>query len=113
MIGDGVSREIRRELSYRLEEYACDFIGTSSLWEDPCFYHIFKAFFKNTLYPYDMILINIGGKHGYYLNVAENKDDANKYKRLFENFVEYLSAYSDKIIVLTVTPNKCGKFFKL
>lgn len=110
-IGDSVAREMRSELSKMLPQYAYDYIGTSSSFEDPCFYNIFDAFFKNNLYTYQTIFCNIGAKHFWYMHTARKKQDAQRYTKEFSMFLNYLQQYCKKIVILSVTPNKYSSDF--
>ena len=48
-VGSSVTRELRREFT-KLVDNPCDFIGTSSSFEDPVFYNIFNSFFTKNRY---------------------------------------------------------------
>lgn len=106
IVGDSVTREIRSEMSKMFPQYAFDFIGSSSSFEDPCFYNILEAFFSNNLYHYQTILCNIGAKHCWYLNTDGNAEHAERYIDAFGRFVKYLQQKCSNILLLTTMPNK-------
>ena len=105
IIADSVAREFRGQISQSLDQYAIDFIGLSSSFEDSFMYNIIDAFFKNNIYKYEAILLNIGNQHGFYLKTVENKNDEARYKNAWISFVNYIKKYNQKIILLTATPN--------
>ena len=106
IIGDSVSRELRSEMSKMFSEYAFDFIGSSSSFEDPCFYNVLDAFFKNNVYNYQLILCNIVAKHGWYIQTNNNPKHVARYTKGFTGFVKYLQKRCKNVVLLTSTPNK-------
>ena len=107
-IGDSVTREIRSEMSKLYTDFAFDYIGTSSSFDDPCFYNIFDAFFSNNLYKYKLVFINIGAKHCWYIHTAKNRKAASDYKKSFKNFIKYMKDHvaGAKIFILDTPPNR-------
>ena len=106
LIGDSVTRELRSEMSKLHPEYAFDYIGTSSSFEDPCFYNILEAFFKNNYYQYKQIFCNIGAKHSWYINTAKRQDHSQRYEKNFSKFIKYVKKYTSRVIILLTPPNR-------
>ena len=80
LLGDSVARQYRGRLRKQLEGTAIDFIGTSFSLEDEMLYRLLDCFFANREYAYDMLLLNLGGKHGYYLKTVQDEEDAARYR---------------------------------
>lgn len=114
LIGDSIAREIRSRISNAIEK-TVDFIGTSSLYEDPCFYNVFNAFFDNNLYKYSSIIISLGA-HAGYLNTSKNKEHCKRFKNSFEKFIQYCIKKCPNITILYITPqvyaNNTSKYNK-
>ncbi len=104
LIGDSVTREFRGPISRMLNK-SIDFIGSSSVFEDPCFYNIINCFFKKNIYKYSHIIINIGQKHGWYLQTCKNKKDKKRYEKSFEKFIKYMRKFCPNISILLTPPN--------
>ncbi len=102
LIGGSTAREIRSRLSKVLKK-TIDFIGTSSLYEDPCFYNVFDSFFSNNVYKYSLIIINLGA-HGTYLHSSIDKIHSKRFKNSFEKFIQYCIKKCPNIAILFVAP---------
>ena len=105
LLGDSVARQYRGRLRKQLEGTAIDFIGCSFSLEDPMLYRTLDCFFANHEYVYDMLLLNLGGKHGYYLKTLDDEEDARRYGVAYEHLLEYLLPRFPKTAVLLTTPN--------
>ena len=105
LIGDSVARQYRGRLRKRLIDTSVDFIGTSFSLDDPMLYRLLDCFLASTEYQYDLLLFNLGGKHGYYLRTADEEDDARKYTAAFEAVLDTLLGRFPKAALLLTTPN--------
>ena len=114
LIGGSCAREFRSSLNKLLPNYAVDFIGASCSLEDEALYNLCEMFKKNSPFSYDFILLNIGGKHGYYLHTSANLSDKNRFETALELFLNYLKNISPHIVFLTSTPTvRADKLNKL
>lgn len=105
IIGDSVARAFRGSLNDKLPQYSIDFIGFSFSLEDSSLYNICQAYFADRHYCYDMILLNVGAQHGFYIAADKKTTDADKFKVAYDNFLNYVKDYCQNIAVLTATPN--------
>ena len=112
IIGDSVARNFRGSISKFLPNYAVDYIGSSSVFEDTLLYNICDTFFKNEEYQWFMIILNIGGKHGYYLDTLHNQEQAAVYQKGYEQFLAYVKTKCKNIVMLTTTPTRMKKNVK-
>ena len=74
LIGDSVSRDIRKGMCTRLkDEYAVDLLAMSySIFEDDIENEIEHYFIKNP-YQYEYILYNLGAHQGYSRNCIDSE----------------------------------------
>lgn len=109
LIGDSVTRELRSEMSTLYPKYAFDYIGTSSSFDDPCFYNVFEAFFKNNFYKYNQIFCNIGAKHCWYINTVNRQEDSQRYEKNFSKFIKYIKKRGLHVVILLTPPNRLAE----
>lgn len=105
LIGDSVTREFRGPISTLIPAYAIDFIGMSFSIEDDMLYHYLNAFFAANEYKYDLCILNIAGKHGYYLDTKYSREDQIRFENAYDTLLAFVKKNCPNIVVLTVTPS--------
>lgn len=105
LIGDSVTREFRSVFSHLLPAYAIDFIGMSFSLEDDMLYSYMKAFFAATEYKYKLCFVNIGAKHGYYLDTKHDTMARESFETAYTRLVDFVKTYCSNIVILSVTPS--------
>ena len=101
LIGDSVTRECRKILSIYLHpEYAVDLIATSYSFNDYMFNREIEHYFRETIYRYDLAILNIGAHHGYSYSV--NDDSAKRaYIGAIEQLIYSISSLCTNNIIVT------------
>lgn len=113
LIGDSTVRMVRSTLA-KLACCPVDMIGTSSNIYDELFLNLIDAFFKDNIYRYNVIFVQLGN-HGRISRYGGeySKKDLEDYESDMRNFLLYLKQYSNRIILESifdaVIPNKRWK----
>lgn len=104
LLGDSVTREIRKRLnSFMREEYAVDLIAMSYSILDDMLVEELKHFFERTPYRYDTIIYQMGAHHGYHLECIKSDEAVKQYADKTEEILKLLSQYSVNLIAMTPT----------
>lgn len=109
LIGDSTIRMIRSTLANRIN-FPVDMIGTSSRLDDILFINLVDAFFENTIYSYDTIVIQLGHHGRTNIDGGEfNNAELYKYEGDLKALIIFLKQYSNNVIIEsifdTIIPN--------
>lgn len=108
LLGDSVTREIRKRLnSFMSEEYVVDLLAMSYSILDSMVLEEIKHFFERTLYQYDTIIYQMGAHHGYHIECVKSDEAAKRYADKTEEILKTLSQYGTNIIAMTPTFERC------
>lgn len=116
LIGDSTARMIRSTLAKEMGR-PIDLLASSSCLYDELFINQVNCFFRNTLYHYDCIFVQLG-IHGKFNDKSEQQfdEDAYMYKKQLLGLCDYLRQFTDCIILetvfLSVKPKRNTKIMK-
>lgn len=114
LLGDSVTREFRSSISNLLPAYAIDFVGMSFSLEDNMLYRYLNAFLSASEYEYELCLLNIGAKHGYYLDTKHDVAAQKRFEIAYTRLIDFVKAFCPNILILSVTasvlPDKLESF---
>lgn len=104
LLGDSVTRELRKKLNIFMEEmYAVDLMAMSySILDDMALEEI-KHFFEKNPYQYVSIIYQMGAHHGYHLECVGSGNDAKQFECRTREILKVLSRYSNKVIAISPT----------
>lgn len=107
LLGDSVTREIRKKMQFYLKrEYAVDLIAMSYCILDCMALEEIKHYFQTMPYQYKYIFYQMGAHHGYHIACAESVEDSEKFESRTAEILQFLKCYSLNVIVLSLTPER-------
>lgn len=104
LLGDSVTRELRKQLAFFLsEEYAVDVLAMSyNICDDMALEEI-RHFLQSSVYQYDYIFYQMGAHHGYHIECAERPEDADRFETRSMEILGVLMQHSSNVIALAST----------
>lgn len=104
LLGDSVTRELRKKLSFYMgEDYAVDLLAMSYNTFDAMVLEEIKHFFQTSIYQYDFAFYQMGVHHGHFIECARSAEDAVKYKMKSLELLETLKRYASHVIAMAST----------
>lgn len=104
LLGDSVTRELRKKLSFYMgEDYAVDLLAMSYNTFDDMTLEEIQHFFHTSIYQYDFIFYQMGVHHGHYIECARSVEDAVKYEMKSLELLEILKQYTSHVIAMAST----------
>lgn len=109
LIGDSVTRDLRKKLNFYLGEgYCVDLLAMSYSILDDMVLEEIKHFFKRTPYQYDFIIYHLGAHHGYGIECIKSERAVSQYTDRVREILVELKKFSDNIGVMTLTLEGCA-----
>lgn len=104
LLGDSVTREIRKKLQfYTNKKYAVDLIAMSYCILDCMALMEIKHYFQATPYEYEYIFYQMGTHHGYHIACAESVEDSENFAGKTVEILNFLKQHSSNVIAVSST----------
>lgn len=104
LLGDSVTRELRKKLSFYMSEaYAVDLLAMSYNTFDDMILEEIEHFFQTSIYQYEFVFYQMGVHHGLHINCVESVEDAANYEMRSMEILKVLKKYADNVIVMAST----------
>ncbi len=107
LIGDSVTRDIRKRLSFYAGGYCVDLLAMSYSILDDMVMEEICHFFEKMPYKYDCIIYHIGAHHGYNIECVQSEEAAGQYKDRTKKILCLLKKYSTNVKVMSLTFEGC------
>lgn len=102
LVGDSTARMVRSTMASELN-IPVDLFGSSSAIDDELFVNQIDAFFRNSLYRYNCIIIQLGHHSRIGKDGKDYCDrDYDKFKHDLQLLVTYLRQYCSNVVLMTV-----------
>lgn len=107
LIGDSVTRELRKWLNLFIEpHWAVDLVAMSfSILENTAYEEI-KHFLETQNYSYEYIIYHLGCHHGYYALCSEDEKIKQQYEKKVEEILCLLRVHCKELVVMSATPER-------
>ncbi len=104
LLGDSVTRELRKKLSFYMhEDYAVDLLAMSyNIFDDMVLEEI-KHFFQTSIYQYDVVIFQMGVHHGSHIQCADSVEDTSYYEIRCIELLRILKQYAGAVIAMAST----------
>lgn len=104
LIGDSVTREMRKKLNFYLNDlYAVDLLAMSYSIIDEVLFKEIKHFFEISKYEYEYIFYQLGGHHGYWISCNTSRNDEICYINKTRKIIQYLKKCTTNLITMSIT----------
>lgn len=104
LIGDSVTRDLRKKMSFYLNKnFAVDLLAMSySILDDMVMAEI-KHYFQSSVYRYEYIIYNMGAHHGYHIKCLEENQGSKEFENRTIEILSFLKKYCHSIIAVSST----------
>lgn len=105
LLGDSVTRDLRSKLNELLKgKYVVDLCASSSQITDKLLCKEIKFFFECNKWKYEVIILQIGGQHGFNRRCDNDLLYREQYKKEYCEIIEKIRQYGKRILFLSSTP---------
>lgn len=103
MIGDSVTRDLRKYVSFFVSDtFSVDLLAYSYGFIDSKFIEELKSYLNNSDYDYDKIILNLGGHHGYlYDDCLES--EGNVFEGVISEVIKFTKAKCNELLYVLPT----------
>lgn len=106
LIGDSVTRDLRKALADEIKKRALDievdlFASTFAIMDNLFWQHV-KGFFSKE-YKYKYVIINYGFHHSFFIQCNNNENDKLKFKNGYIKLIELCRQFCENVLLMTGT----------